>query len=1273
MPFSRLRVRFELAPPAESCLEMDMKEVEVDLLTIINELNKVPLVSDDKTKALTRIAQLGRQALRSQVCTLVLVDIRNKSLIHTACAGFDERFEKWMSGRVIKMGSSKRGYFIDAELLSKGESGERYNLQEDGQGIVNPSVAKRYNFNSILSYPLKTEEDGLIGYFNHFASKNVEFDEEEKKLIEIFGHQALITIERFDYLRALDHSLRILNDLSQSLLSDPPDDFFNQVSIKAAELLDVPICIVWKLDKRQNKLRIIGSTHNVDEAYKRIELDLNYPGIEMHLSNRKAGYLRDVRISQPIYYKHPKEAMERGWISLLSAPMWIKSELVGMINVYTTSVRHFKKREKEFFEAFANQAAVSIEEKRKLREREIIIAGIQRAYSSFTNNDRTLRDGQLHEVVSLIAEQSAKALDANVCFLHFLNKANNILELKGLFETSKNGVAGAINNIRMGEGVIGKVAQNGESHICQNTSGHPPCSDFLHALNLSSAICVPIKWGNAVIGTIGVGSDKAGAFGKDQQELLEEIVDSMQGAIGRANLGETILKLARASHEAKTPDDLCHQLAEFTRDLIREPVCVVWLLDKDRNGFTVRAQVGPEGQEVDLAAMFISNETKDLDVFLRRATPLFFPDASKTRSHPYKDLLQKLEWKSMLAMPLIVKKRVLGIVEVYSYKEKRDFKGWPIKLFESWATQASIAIGNAMARERLEILGKLTRRMAETNRIEQLLDVALEGGLELVRSGRGWISRLDPVNGTLDIMNDRGNPIPPLPRLPVEEGITGRALESKQPVMAEDVLEEQWKGIYVPYWQDTRSELAMPILLRKAEARIGTSIELKSKRIGVLNVESPTLNAFSEDDQESLLALARMTAIMIERLELDRKVRELTDVETNIVGVRGFDETIRIVMKAIEETLGYDSVNISLVVPELNCIRTEYITGIEDYRVEEFKKLATHQLDSTDIQAWIVEHKEIEVPGEEDARYDSIIHEKFGHQDFVRVFLPMIVPADQRVIGTVEAGYRKTKYRKYIYEQDIQILQGFLTYAVQALENREKRLIETICHELRAPIVGTRNNASFLLENIKYGLPGDKIDRKLQDINTDCEILLNQVDELEYILGGVPPVPKPEFTIVMRDVVIKTINQCKPIIREMGFDITNIEYKNEDVGKIRIIIDRRKLNQVVTNLIINSIKYAEEEIRDFKIRISVDQTATHHILKFKDWGIGIKKGLENKVFEKGYRTPEAIEKNVTGSGLGLTLALEIMKELGGDLVLANNRKPTEFHIVLPKKPKEEHT
>jgi len=252
---------------------------------------------------------------------------------------------------------------------------------------------------------------------------------------------------------------------------------------------------------------------------------------------------------------------------------------------------------------------------------------------------------------------------------------------------------------------------------------------------------------------------------------------------------------------------------------------------------------------------------------------------------------------------------------------------------------------------------------------------------------------------------------------------------------------------------------------------------------------------------------------------------------------------------------------------------------------------------------------------------------------------------------TVEKALERRRLRREVMELRI--------------KTKEWGLLDRVAHEFRNPIVGIRSNASFLQRRIKE-LPDQVVEQKLNDILLDCEILLFQVRGLEYVLGRTSPPSKIEKIMVLRDVVIRTLNQLEPLISELGFEFSKIQYRKSDLTKIHIYVDRAKLNQVIYNLLLNSIKYAKDDPAEFSIKIMLGQTKDMFRIRFQDWGIGITKGHEQKIFETGFRTPEAISKNITGSGLGLSISRDIMRELGGDLVLGNSYKPTEFCIVLPK-------
>lgn len=230
---------------------------------------------------------------------------------------------------------------------------------------------------------------------------------------------------------------------------------------------------------------------------------------------------------------------------------------------------------------------------------------------------------------------------------------------------------------------------------------------------------------------------------------------------------------------------------------------------------------------------------------------------------------------------------------------------------------------------------------------------------------------------------------------------------------------------------------------------------------------------------------------------------------------------------------------------------------------------------------------------------------------------------------------------------------------------KQRGMLDVVSHELLAPIVGIRSNVSFLQVGI-HELPHETIELKFNDILADCEILLLQVDQLRYVLGQEPFESTPKLVLVFKDVVLKTINQLKPLLRDRDFDLSKIEYVRSDVGRIRVVAHKAWLQQAVYALLINAITFAEADPMAFRIMISVDESEDDFIISFQDWGIGISHGLEEKIFEAGFRSPDAHQFHVTGSGLGLTIAQKLMREGGGDLILSHRQKPTEFRLVLPK-------
>jgi signal transduction histidine kinase/putative methionine-R-sulfoxide reductase with GAF domain len=885
-----------------------------------------------------------------------------------------------------------------------------------------------------------------------------------------------------------------------------------------------------------------------------------------------------------------------------------------------------------------------------------------------------------------LADLCREALGSSACTLVLINPEQKSVAQVACsvsdkdFEAFVSETLIGMESFNKGNEVDDKLLGNGEVIERYDLQQTGQGAANLGRYGLNSVLSHPLKSNERVVGYINHFSSQKEPFTAEEKRLLENIarqtVITLEGLEHSARLSRSLSAFKNLTHRALSVslDDFLSYVARTLCEFLSVPICVIWRLNEEHNKLSVVASHGD-----------VDDEYKRIVLDVNRSgvhrPPLQQPVGQDDLSglyanHEQRDQVRKRGWASLLTAPIYADNQLMGMLDLYTL-QPRQFKEWEREWFSTCADQIGLNLRKAeLLRKseglfannlRLEFLNRVAREMTEVHDVDQLLRLLLNRSLELVKSGRGSVSSFDPRTGDLNTVAHRSGPTGAY-RLELGRGITGKSLLEEKAIRVNDVRSPEWQGVYEQFWEDTHSELAIPIFISSAQIRLGHEIKSGTKPIGVLNIESPVVGAFSQDDEDILSLMTRQAAIIIERLEVDRKFANLRKIEREIAGKRDWDETIRIVLAAITNTLGYDYVNISLVDLELNRIKAKYVVGIPQEEVELFKRMADHTLDSDDIQAQIVRSRETEVPDIADPRFDQRIYERFGHERLIRVFIPMIVASEDRVIGTVEAGYKRS-YRRHIYERDVQILRGFVNYAVRALEQSKKGLLPKISHELRAPIVGIRSNASFL-QLRRHQLDSTLVEIKLDDILSDSEILLLRVAELEHILGGTTPVSRPELTLVFRDIVIKTLNQLKPLVAERRFDMSMIQYNTLDINRIRLYVDRARLNSVVSNLLLNSIKYAEDDPSLFKMMISVDETKNHYIIKFKDWGIGVKKQYQERIFEDGFRAPEAINRFVTGSGLGLTIARKTMREMDGDLRLANNHKPTEFDLILPKSLKE---
>ncbi len=230
--------------------------------------------------------------------------------------------------------------------------------------------------------------------------------------------------------------------------------------------------------------------------------------------------------------------------------------------------------------------------------------------------------------------------------------------------------------------------------------------------------------------------------------------------------------------------------------------------------------------------------------------------------------------------PLIVTNQPVGALYLYLH-ENRPFTPLELLLLDNFVNLAAMALHRAQQLDRVqrnlerkeEELARLRRAdllISSRQRLEETLEAILQMALE-VTGARYGIFRLVDRTGALLITraiagDDLGRPA--VEALPINAtSITGWVAKHCQPLCIADVRSDPWARIYYPLDRDLemRSELAVPL--------IGSSGRLE----GVINLESPRVSAFSEDDSLLLQSLATQAVIAIQEVRLLDALQEIAE------------------------------------------------------------------------------------------------------------------------------------------------------------------------------------------------------------------------------------------------------------------------------------------------------------------------------------------------------------------------------------------------------------
>ena len=221
--------------------------------------------------------------------------------------------------------------------------------------------------------------------------------------------------------------------------------------------------------------------------------------------------------------------------------------------------------------------------------------------------------------------------------------------------------------------------------------------------------------------------------------------------------------------------------------------------------------------------------------------------------------------------------------------------------------------------------------------------------------------------------------------------------------------------------------------------------------------------------------------------------------------------------------------------------------------------------------------------------------------------------------------------------KEIDELSETLTQAQEEMvktDELRRDLMANVSHDLKTPLTMIKAYAE-MIRDISYKDP-EKMNEHLGIIVDETDrltVLVNDILDLSRMQSNADTLSIEKFDLAED---IKTIVNRYQIIKETEKYIINVEMPDS----IMIKADKKKLNQVIYNLINNAINYTGE---DKPVTVRVTKHKKYYLVEIIDTGKGIKESEIPYIWNKYYKNDKNHQRNVVSTGLGLSIVKEILE------------------------------
>lgn len=232
----------------------------------------------------------------------------------------------------------------------------------------------------------------------------------------------------------------------------------------------------------------------------------------------------------------------------------------------------------------------------------------------------------------------------------------------------------------------------------------------------------------------------------------------------------------------------------------------------------------------------------------------------------------------------------------------------------------------------------------------------------------------------------------------------------------------------------------------------------------------------------------------------------------------------------------------------------------------------------------------------------------------------------------------------------------WLRTELKELNAQKQQFLRHVSHELKTPLTAIREATELLHDGIGGELTTQQAE--ITHILRDNSLRLQKMIENLLNFTRVEALqPKLNLqALQMSELINKVIHAHALSIRNKKISVET------DLDAKEMMADEEKLTIVLDNLISNAVKYTPNA---GQIKVSSSQEKKWLMIEVSDSGPGLSKEDQNKLFDPFYRGVAINKSLINGSGLGLTIAKDLVEAHGGSIQLAPSETGAHFIVRLP--------